>query len=128
MASTTSIRAEDRHIGQRIRARRKMLGLTQTQVAQRIGVQFQQLQKYETGMNRVSGSRLCDLSKALMVKPSYFFEGIGEDFRDDAPQTALESSVIRHIRKMPDDAARALLDIAVAVADQHKPQDVEMAG
>ena len=128
MATTTSIRAEDRHIGQRIRRRRKMLGLTQTQVAQRIGVQFQQLQKYETGMNRVSGSRLCDLSKALMVQPSYFFEGIGEHFRHDAPQTALESSIIGHMRKMPTPAASVLLDVAVALAEHHKPQDVEMAG
>jgi transcriptional regulator with XRE-family HTH domain len=113
----TSTRYEDKHIGRRIRARRKILGLTQTVVAQRVGVQFQQLQKYETGMNRVSGSRLCDLSKALGVTPGYFFVGIGEELHKEQVQTAIEYSMIKHLRAMPDSAQRALLGIAQAVAD-----------
>lgn len=121
---TSSTRFEDKHIGGRIRMRRKMLGLTQTVVAQRIGVQFQQLQKYETGMNRVSGSRLCDLAKALGVSPGYFFEGIGEEFRDKQPQTATENNMISYMRAMPDGAVSALVDIAAAVAQKHQQRDV----
>ena len=58
-------RPEDIYIGQRIRQRRDAQGLTQQQVANEIGTTFQQLQKYETGTNRVSGSRLIDLARAM---------------------------------------------------------------
>ncbi|WP_171182208.1 helix-turn-helix transcriptional regulator [Ruegeria sp. HKCCD8929] len=59
-------RREDIHVGQRIRQRRWILNLTQQQVAAQIGVQFQQLQKYETGMNRVSASRMPDSNRDVL--------------------------------------------------------------
>lgn len=66
----------DTVVGQRIRALRSSQGLTQTELAQAIGVTFQQIQKYESGANRVSASRLLDLSVALRVPIGHFFEGL----------------------------------------------------
>lgn len=61
-------------VGQRIRARRIELSVTQTELAERLGVTFQQVQKYETGKNRVSCSRLSDIARTLETPISYFFE------------------------------------------------------
>ena len=63
----------DVHIGQKIRARRNLLGLTQTDLANAAAITFQQIQKYERGTNRVGASRLQQFSDALGVPPSYFF-------------------------------------------------------
>lgn len=65
----------DIHVGQRVRARRKMLGLSQTQLGQELGVTFQQVQKYERGTNRIGSSRLFRMSNSLDVPVAYFFEG-----------------------------------------------------
>jgi transcriptional regulator with XRE-family HTH domain len=67
----------ERHVGQRIRERRTMLGLTQQQLAELIGVTYQQAHKYERGINRVSAGRLYELAKVLDVNVSFFFEGLG---------------------------------------------------
>lgn len=64
-------------VGQRIRARRHALGISQTELGDAIGVKFQQIQKYETGANRVSASRLWAVAQKLGVDVVYFFEGIG---------------------------------------------------
>ena len=66
----------DAFVGQRIRERRTMLGLTQQQMADLIGVTYQQAHKYERGINRVSAGRLYDISKALDVNVGYFYEGV----------------------------------------------------
>ncbi|TVS00820.1 MAG: XRE family transcriptional regulator [Rhodobacteraceae bacterium] len=67
----------DIRVGNRIRQRRSEIGMTQQQLAQAVGVKFQQIQKYETGSNRVSASRLWEIASVLDVKISFFFEGIG---------------------------------------------------
>ena len=67
----------DVHVGKRIRHRRWMVGMTQQQLAERVGIKFQQIQKYETGMNRVSASRMWEIATALGVAVSFFFEGLG---------------------------------------------------
>ncbi len=64
----------DVHVGKRLRMRRTLLGMSQEQVAEALGLTFQQLQKYEKGSNRVSASRLFELSKMLDVPESFFFE------------------------------------------------------
>lgn len=69
----------DLHVGQRLRHRRWMTGMTQQQLANAVGIKFQQIQKYESGANRISASRLWDLSQALDVGVSFFFEGLNED-------------------------------------------------
>jgi transcriptional regulator with XRE-family HTH domain len=64
----------DRHVGSRMRMRRKMLSMSQTGLADAVGVTFQQIQKYEKGTNRISASRLLQISHVLQVPVSFFFE------------------------------------------------------
>ena len=71
----------DRHVGIRIRERRVMLGLSQQQMAELIGVTYQQAHKYERGINRISAGRLFEIAQVLRVPVGYFFEGLGD--RDD---------------------------------------------
>jgi transcriptional regulator with XRE-family HTH domain len=66
----------DRYVGARMRERRMMLGLTQQQMAELIGVTYQQAHKYEKGINRVSAGRLYSIAQALGADVSYFFEGL----------------------------------------------------
>jgi transcriptional regulator with XRE-family HTH domain len=69
----------DRHVGARMRQRRVMVGLTQQQMAELIGVTYQQAHKYEKGINRVAAGRLYNIAQALGVEVGYFFEGLGRD-------------------------------------------------
>src|SRR5690348_3489200 len=69
----------DRHVGARIRERRIMLGLTQQQLADLIGVTYQQAHKYERGINRVSAGRLFEVAQVLSVPVNYFFDGLDEE-------------------------------------------------
>ncbi len=66
----------DLHVGKRLRRRRRLLGLTQQQLAESVGIRFQQIQKYECGANRVSASRLFELAESLDVPVQYFYEGL----------------------------------------------------
>lgn len=68
----------DVHVGQKIRQVRWQKGMTQTQLAEQVGVKFQQLQKYETAANRVSASRLFDIANVLEVSTSIFFPSENE--------------------------------------------------
>ena len=68
----------DRHVGARIRERRILLGQTQQQLAEMIGVTYQQAHKYERGVNRVSAGRLYQISSVLNVPMSYFYDGVGD--------------------------------------------------
>lgn len=69
----------DLHVGGRVRMRRKFLGMSQEGLADAIDLTFQQVQKYERGSNRISASKLHDISKVLKAPIAYFFEGIGEN-------------------------------------------------
>lgn len=66
----------DAHVGRRVRELRLLRGMTQAVLAEQLGLSFQQLQKYETGHNRVSASRMFEIAQLLSVDPSYFFEGL----------------------------------------------------
>src|ERR1700693_1748663 len=84
------IHPTDTHVGKRVRMRRLMLDMSQTNVADALGLTFQQLQKYEKGTNRISASRLQRISEILQVPVTFFFEGAphvrGEHHaRTDAP-------------------------------------------
>ena len=68
----------DRHVGLRIRMRRKELGISQERLAESIGLTFQQVQKYERAANRVSASKLWEMSRALNTNIGYFYEGLGD--------------------------------------------------
>jgi transcriptional regulator with XRE-family HTH domain len=69
------IHPTDTHVGKRVRMRRLMLDMSQTDVADALGLTFQQLQKYENGTNRISASRLQRISEILQVPVTFFFEG-----------------------------------------------------
>src|SRR3954467_15120987 len=92
----------DRHLGVRMRERRIMLGLTQQQMAELIGVTYQQAHKYEKGINRVAAGRLFTIAQALGVEVSYFFQGMDAEktFRP-TPQQRLLLELTRNFISMP---------------------------
>ena len=80
----------DLHLGRRLRRRRRLLGLTQQQLAVQVGVRFQQIQKYECGANRISAARLWELAEALETPITYFYDGLGEATERPAAATSIE--------------------------------------
>jgi transcriptional regulator with XRE-family HTH domain len=97
-------RAQDinRHVGARMRERRIMLGLTRNQMADLIGVTYQQAYKYETGLNRVAAGRLYHIARALGVEVGYFFEGLGGNIAFKAtPQQRLLLELARSFIAIP---------------------------
>lgn len=118
----------DAHVGKRIRHRRWMVGRTQQQLSATVGIKFQQIQKYETGMNRVSASRLWDIGVALDVPVAYFFEGIGtkEEAANSATGDALPGDLladreamelVRSYYAIPENQRRRLFDLARVLSD-----------
>jgi len=120
----------DVHVGKRIRHRRWMVGMTQQQLGEIVGIKFQQIQKYETGMNRVSASRLWDIAAALDVEISFFFEGLEGGHVDDvfaatseekhrgdllADKEALQ--LVRAYYAIPEAQRRRLFDLARVLSD-----------
>lgn len=87
----------DAEVGRRIRTRRLQQGLSQTELADRIGVTFQQVQKYEKGVNRVGAGRLERISAALEVQPSYFF-GDGQGGKEPMKNGEQHHSVLLQSR------------------------------
>lgn len=83
-------------VGHRLRHRRMVLGWSQEQVASSVGLTFQQVQKYERGINRIGASRLYELSLALGVPVNYFFEGAPADAKDKIQGFAEDSAVFSH--------------------------------
>ena len=77
----------DRHIAQRLQLRRVMLGMSQSDLAKRCGLSFQQIQKYETAGNRIPAARLFDLSQALETPVSFFFSGLPGNLPDETKAT-----------------------------------------
>ncbi len=105
-----------------------MVGTTQQQLAEAVGIKFQQIQKYETGMNRVSASRLWDIAEALDVSVSFFFEGLDDQAGVDtgghgqpvpgdlmADKEALE--LVRSYYAIPENQRRRLFDLARVLSD-----------
>jgi transcriptional regulator with XRE-family HTH domain len=74
LQTTKSPNPADKHVGRRVRMRRKMLSMSQTKLADALGLTFQQVQKYEKGTNRIGASRLQQISHTLKVPISFFFE------------------------------------------------------
>ena len=117
----------DVHVGKRIRQRRWLIGMTQQKLADLVGSKFQQIQKYETGANRVSASRLWDIGEAMGVPVAFFFEGIKEDgtrfdgVRNDAPQDMLGDKeameLVRTYYAIPENQRRRLFELARVLSD-----------
>ena len=115
----------DVHVGKRIRHRRWMAGTTQQQLAEKVGIKFQQIQKYETGMNRVSASRLWDIAHALDVPVAFFFDGLGDGSAAE-PQTSMPNDILsdrealellRSYYAIPENQRRRLFDLARVLSD-----------
>ena len=112
----------DVHVGKRVRHRRWMVGMTQHQLANKVGIKFQQIQKYETGMNRISASRLWDIADTLGVAISFFFEGLGEDKASTTASPDMMSDkealeLVRSYYAIPEAQRRRLFDLAKALSD-----------
>ena len=107
----------DRHIGTRLRARRVMLGLTQQQVAELVGITYQQVYKYERGVNRIAVGLLYVVARALGVEPAYFYEGLGsgEPTRPTARQRQM-IELSRNFTVLPRQQQVALAEMARALA------------
>lgn len=91
----------DEHVGKKLKNLRVLRGLTQTDVAKGLDISFQQVQKYELGRNRISASKLFEISRILDVPPSYFFDGLSDNDDNGGPvideETAHIASVISKI-------------------------------
>ena len=81
------VNSTDQHIAQRLQLRRVMLGMSQTDLANRCGISFQQIQKYETGGTRIPAARLFDLSQALETPVAFFFSGLPGNLPPETPKT-----------------------------------------
>ncbi len=112
----------DVHVGKRIRQRRWLTGMTQQGLADLVGIKFQQIQKYETGANRVSASRLWDIADALDVQVAFFFEGLRSEEDDiEVADSALPADLmgdkeamdlVRSYYAIPEDQRRRLFELA----------------
>jgi len=116
--STSRTQDIDRHVGARIRERRIMLGLTQQQLADLIGVTYQQAHKYERGINRVSAGRLFEVAQVLGVPVSYFFDGLEQGSeRRISPRERMCLELARNFAQIPNERHQeALSQLARALA------------
>jgi transcriptional regulator with XRE-family HTH domain len=115
----------DVHIGRRVRERRTELGISQIALGERLGVSYQQIQKYETGANRISGSRLWELSIILKTPVGYFFDGLeggaakqgGDGKGSDEPLGRSALELARAVNAISDDEVKTqILRLAKAFA------------
>ena len=118
--------AVDEHVGKRLRQRRWLVGMTQQQLAEHVGIKFQQIQKYETGANRVSASRLWDIASTLDVSINFFFDGLqaekGVKIQSDAMPSDLMGDkealdLVRSYYAIPENQRRRLFDLARVLSD-----------
>lgn len=109
----------DRHVGARMRERRIMLGLTQQQMAELIGVTYQQAHKYEKGINRVAAGRLYHIAQALGVDVGYFFDGLNShDAFKATPQQRMLLELARNFIGIPTRKHQeAICSLARALSD-----------
>ncbi|MDJ0823060.1 MAG: helix-turn-helix transcriptional regulator [Paracoccaceae bacterium] len=119
----------DVHVGKRIRHRRWLVGMTQQQLAEKVGIKFQQIQKYETGANRVSASRLWDIADSLEVPVSFFFDAYERDGEGEDAAAKIEGvpadilgdkealDLVRSYYAIPENQRRRLFELARVLSD-----------
>ena len=90
----TNNNAVDMHVGNRVRLRRTLMGMSQEQLGSSLNITFQQVQKYERGANRISASRLWDISQILDVQIGYFFDDMTENTMRSSPRRVSRSEFI----------------------------------
>ena len=127
MSDERAANAVDKKVGQRVRSRRLEIGMSQERLAELLGVTFQQVQKYEKGVNRIAVSRLLDIAKSLEISACRFFDGlenrgVAEDSRDyvnDAlatPEGAQLLAVFAGIKSQK--VRRKVVDLVKVVAEE----------
>ena len=129
----------DRHVGSRVRMQRILMKMSQEKLGDALGLTFQQVQKYEKGLNRIGASRLQQISKTLQVPPSFFFEGApslngagtADGFAEESSSqyvvdflsTAEGLHLNRAFARIKDPKLRKrVLDLVTTLADQDEPQ------
>ncbi len=115
-------RPVDVHVGGRVKARRTLIGMSQGELGKHVGLTFQQIQKYENGMNRIAASRLWVFSLVLGQPISWFFEGIGERKRKVGDPLAIREALqfVRHLSACDPDFRKHLATMINAVAGKAK--------
>ena len=120
----------DTMVGDRIRRRRILLGFTQDQLGEALGISYQQIQKYETGANRVSAGRLFQIAERLQTHVGWFFEGVGEQVSENddedmsSPRHVIE--LVRGFSRISEDKLRmAVLSLVRAMADSPEDDDAD---
>ena len=119
IASEMGPRPVDVYVGQRLRQRRTLMGISQTELGEAVGLSFQQIQKYERGANRVSASRLYEFSTITGVSPSWFFEGYNEKaIAKDEPDLCRRETLefIRSYERIPKEEQKQLRALIMASA------------
>ncbi|GGX44866.1 transcriptional regulator [Tateyamaria omphalii] len=96
----------DVHVGKRLKQIRTLRRMSQTDVAKRLELSFQQIQKYEIGSNRIAASRLFELSRILDVPTSYFFEGLA-DANNTAPRGDRGLDIVNALAAIEDDKIKS---------------------
>ncbi|GBF56756.1 hypothetical protein PbB2_00413 [Candidatus Phycosocius bacilliformis] len=119
----------DLHVGRRLRRRRRLMGMTQQQLADAVGIRFQQIQKYECGANRITASRLFELAGALSIAVQYFYDGLSnlaaanepaandDEIGPDVLRQKETLELIRAYYRLGERPRRRLLDLAKALKD-----------
>lgn len=111
----------DRLIGERMRARRHQLGMSQQGLAKALGLSFQQVQKYEMGTNRVAASVLFTIARALDVPITYFYEGVEGTATTTIPMLSRrQGDLLRGAEGMPEAVREAFIDLARCYDRQDK--------
>lgn len=113
---THTPKPEDVAVGKRIRDLRVSKALSQTIVGKRLGISFQQVQKYETGANRISASSLAAMARVLEVPVSYFFIGLTDLEAASVPSTPDELELLENFRATQPHARQSILRIAQETA------------
>ena len=109
----------DRHVGQQLRKARILRDMSQEDLATAINLTFQQVQKYERGMNRLSASRMYQISKILRVRPTYFFEGLPEDEYEEIVSFTIEHiNLIKHYEAAPENLRKEFTKLLKSVGKQ----------
>jgi|TARA_B110000879_G_scaffold192815_1_gene259132 transcriptional regulator with XRE-family HTH domain len=97
----------DVHVGRKLKQIRTLHRYSQTDVAQRLGLSFQQIQKYEIGSNRIAASRLFELTQIFDVSPAYFFEGLNEDAQSDKVVRDPSMEIVNALSSIKDEAVKS---------------------
>lgn len=125
----------DKHVGRRVCEKRLALGYNQSDLGRALGLTFQQIQKYEKGVNRISASKLFDIARFFKVDVGYFFEGLAEGapgvaeegaaYEHDFPSTRQTIEIARLAPRLSNRRQRLALELIREMLDTPEPEAVD---